>query len=130
MNCLKHEPLMPADSSVSQPAALSAQQSATSSRTPSASKASRATAPQVQLVNGLAPAGVDLAGVPALAPCRVAINQQVSAAVAEAARQHESDTPSAEQLKHRDPEGHYGPEQPFWARISDARWAGVGATLS
>eukprot|EP00878_Enallax_costatus_P043953 GHUV01052076.1.p1 GENE.GHUV01052076.1~~GHUV01052076.1.p1 ORF type:complete len:736 (+),score=250.64 GHUV01052076.1:1236-3443(+) len=106
------------DSALSQPDASSAQPSATPSRTTSASRAPVA---QVQLVNGLAPAGVDLKGVPALAPCRVTINQQVSAAVAEEARQRESGIPTAEQLKHRDPEGHYGSDQPYWARVSDAR---------
>lgn len=111
-----------ADSSVSQQDAsiIGKQQSAASSRgTSAADKA--ATASSVQLVNGLAPPEVDLKGVPALAPCRIKINQQVSAAVSDAARAKESALPAIEQVSHRDPTGLYTAEQPFWARISDAR---------
>lgn len=109
-----------ADSSASQPDAPAAKQQPAARVTSAAGKA--AAGPSVQLVNGLAPADVDLKGVPALAPCRVVIDQQVSAAVADAARAKENAIPTAEQKSYRDDTGHYGPEQPFWAKISDARW--------
>ncbi|WIA31018.1 hypothetical protein OEZ86_001057 [Tetradesmus obliquus] len=90
-----------------------------SSRRSTASARSDA-GPAVKLVNGLAPAGVDLKGVPPLAPCRIAVNQQVSPAVAAAAREREV-VPTMQQKFYRDPSGNYSAAAPFWATVSDAR---------
>jgi hypothetical protein len=98
-----------------------------SSRRSTASARSDA-GPAVKLVNGLAPAAVDLKGVPPLAPCRIALNQQVSPSVAAAAREREA-APTMEQKFYRDPTGSYSAAAPFWATVSDARWVAVAPVL-
>jgi hypothetical protein len=65
--------------------------------------------------------GVDLKGAPPLAPCRITLNQQVSAAVAEAVREKEQHSPSREQMGYRDPTGAYSAATPFWATVADAK---------
>lgn len=69
----------------------------------------------------LLPQGVDLKGVPPLAPCRISLNQQVSADTAAAARERELQLPSREQMSHRDPTGAYSAAAPFWATVADAK---------
>lgn len=108
-------------------AAAVAAPEATAAAAPAAAVAAAATAgtppstPPVQLMNGLAPKGVDLKGVPPLAPCRIAVNQQLPPSVAAAARQKDA-APTMEQKFYRDPTGAYSAAAPFWATISDARW--------
>jgi hypothetical protein len=65
--------------------------------------------------------GVDLKGVPPLAPCRISLNQQVSADTAAAAREREQRLPSQEQMSYRDPTGAYSAAAPFWATVTDAK---------
>lgn len=65
--------------------------------------------------------GVDLKGVPPLAPCRITLNQQVSADTAAAARERELRLPSQEQMSHRDLTGAYSAAAPFWATVADAK---------
>lgn len=65
--------------------------------------------------------GVDLKGVPPLAPCRITLNQQVSADTAAAVRERELRLPSREQMSHRDPAGAYSAAAPFWATVADAK---------
>ena len=66
--------------------------------------------------------GVDLKGVPPLAPCRISLNQQLPAALAAAVRDKEQQLPSKEQMTHRDPTGAYSAAAPFWATVSDAKY--------
>jgi hypothetical protein len=65
--------------------------------------------------------GVDLKGVPPLAPCGIVITQQVSAAEAAAIREQERQMPSAKQMSFRDPTGAYSAATPFWATVADAK---------
>lgn len=65
--------------------------------------------------------GVDLKGVPPLAPCSIVLNQQVSAAEAAAIREKEQQQPSTEQMSFRDNTGAYSAATPFWATVSDAK---------
>jgi hypothetical protein len=65
--------------------------------------------------------GVDLKGVPPLAPCGIVITQQVSAAEVAAIREKEQQMPSREQMSFRDPSGAYSASTPFWATVADAK---------
>ena len=42
------------------------------------------------------------------------------------AKQREQARPSTAELGHRDPEGTYSADKPFFAQMSDARWAPRG----
>lgn len=125
----EHTACMSAESSlISQtPASAAAPRLPSAAASHASSAASKAsTTTPVQLIDGLAPAGVDLKGVPALPPCRVVINQQVSAAVAEEARSRQDGLPTQDQRNYRDAAGQYSAEQPYWASVSAARYVGVG----
>lgn len=86
-----------------------------------AAAAATAAAAPTDLVDGIAPPGVDLAGVPPLAPCRVALRTDLTPAAAAAAAARTAGLPLPEQTALRDPEGLYSAAEPFWARIADAR---------
>jgi hypothetical protein len=79
--------------------------------------------PPAQLVNGLAPEGVDLKGVPPLAPCRIALAvDSLPPAAAAAIRARDADgVPAREQRKLRDASGAYSAAAPFWATVSGAQ---------
>ena len=66
------------------------------------------------------PGSAPLKGVPALPQCRVKIIVEEDERVASQIRQAESWHPSQAEAEHRDPEGMYSPEQPFWGVVSDA----------
>lgn len=65
--------------------------------------------------------GVDLKGVPPLAPCRITLSQAVSAEMADAIREKEQQLPSRDQMSYRDPTGAYSAAAPFWATVTDAK---------
>ena len=67
------------------------------------------------------PGEAPLKGVPTLPECRVKLIVQEDEAAAHKIRQSEMQHPSAAEAKHRDAEGMYSPEQPFWGVLSDAR---------
>jgi hypothetical protein len=70
----------------------------------------------------LALQGVDLKGVPPLAPCRISLKQRAPGdASADAVREREAGLPSKDQKLHRDPAGDYSAAAPFWANVSDAK---------
>lgn len=67
--------------------------------------------------------GVDLKGVPALAPCSIILSESsLSPADAAAVRDKEQRLPNREQMGFRDPSGAYSAAQPFWANVADAKW--------
>jgi hypothetical protein len=78
----------------------------------------------VALVNGIAPVGVELTGVPAAPPCRVELDVEVAPEVVAAVRAKERQRPDPEAAVHRDAGGQYSAGEPFWAPVVDARWAG------
>ena len=69
----------------------------------------------------MAPAGVELTGVPALPPCRVELDLDVAPEVVAAVRAKERQRPDPEAAIHRDAGGQYSPGQAFWAPVVDAR---------
>lgn len=77
--------------------------------------------PSVPLVDGLAPAGVEMKGVPALPPCRVKVNYNVDPKVVTVIRRKEVAKVSLEQKQYRDPEGLYSSQAPYWAQLVAAR---------
>ena len=66
------------------------------------------------------PGSAPLKGVPALPQCRVKLVTEEDQGRASQIRQAESQHPSKAETEHRDSEGMYSPEQPFWAAVSDA----------
>eukprot|EP00879_Flechtneria_rotunda_P019044 GHRR01019996.1.p1 GENE.GHRR01019996.1~~GHRR01019996.1.p1 ORF type:complete len:848 (+),score=279.58 GHRR01019996.1:379-2922(+) len=121
-----HMELSGTSSVLSRPDSLLGEDSAKVTSKAPAKSASTLDSPAVvatagRLVNGLAPHGVDLKGVPPLAPCRIMLKQQVPQSVLGVAKQREWQLPSNEQKAYRDPSGIYSAEAPFWARVSDAR---------
>lgn len=66
------------------------------------------------------PGSAPLKGVPALPQCRVKLVMEEDPGRASQIRQAESQHPSKAETEHRDSEGMYSPEQPFWAAVSDA----------
>lgn len=92
-----------------------------SSSQPAAAPAPAAAAEPAQLVEGLLPPGVQLVGVPPLAPCRVRLTADADPQATAAAAAREAALPTAQQQEHRDAAGLYSAAQPFWARISGAR---------
>jgi hypothetical protein len=103
---------------------------------PAPAAAKPAAAAPAGLVDGLAPEGVDLAGAPALAPPRVAVEFGLPPAEAAAVRGREAAAPSAEERARRDAggAGAYSAAAPFWARVAGARCGpgrlGEGARVS
>ncbi|KAL6750685.1 hypothetical protein V8C86DRAFT_2801766 [Haematococcus lacustris] len=74
------------------------------------------------LPGGLAPEDADLKGVPALLPCRCVVTIEQEPEVVQQVLAAEAAEPGAAgQAAALDPAGLYSPEQPFWARIPDAR---------
>lgn len=65
--------------------------------------------------------GVDLKGVPPLAPCRIRLLEQDASSGADAVRAREAALPSSEQQRYRDATGDYSATAPFWAMVADAK---------
>ena len=78
------------------------------------------------LHQGLAPVEADLKGSPAPLPCRIKVvwesDSADSVAKARALESVALEGPiKSDAQYHRDPEGAYSAEKPFWAEISEAR---------
>jgi len=59
----------------------------------------------------------ELVGVPALSKCTVTLDSMEDATAAAVVQQAERSHPTSEELAHRDPEGIYAPDAPFWAPV-------------
>ena len=64
------------------------------------------------------PAAKELVGVPALSACSVSLKWVEDAAEAAKVAESEGAHPTEAELTHRDPEGLYGPDAPFWATVT------------
>ncbi|GMH32828.1 hypothetical protein BSKO_00662 [Bryopsis sp. KO-2023] len=82
---------------------------------------SKATESHPMRLSDLDMSGTTPEGVPALPGCRVAVEWEVNEAKVAEVINREQSCPLEAELAHRQSDGEYSPEQPFWADVTDAR---------